>query len=335
MRTGAGGRNKEEPLRSRVLKRTRRFAPFSADDVSASSPRGFGAWLRGRRLSVPPVRVEESWRRETFFFFFFFFFSFFFFGRVAFLETPFFQIACLPVWIRWWREVPRGVPSGCRDPPCPHCAHEVTSGPSAPLITTLSPPPRPPSGLSTPRTTMGQKISGSIKSVDVRGEPSYRPVRRELRGPDFCRPPRLDLLLDIPAASPEAQLRHAWNPDDRSLNVFVKEGRQADVPPPPRWRRTRTASAARWATHGGSTPGRSTGRPDSGAPTPWWAWPPPRPLCTRWATRRWWAPTPSPGAGTWAATDSTTTARTGRPPRRRPRTPASWRRTSPSCCRTR
>lgn len=70
---------------------------------------------------------------------------------------------------------------------------------------------------------MGQKISGSIKSVDVRGEPSYRPVRRELRGPDFCRPPRLDLLLDMPSASSETQLHHSWNPDDRSLNVFVKE----------------------------------------------------------------------------------------------------------------
>lgn len=70
---------------------------------------------------------------------------------------------------------------------------------------------------------MGQKISGSIKSVDVRGESSYQPVRRELRGPDFCRPPRLDLLLDMPPASTETQLRHAWNPDDRSLNIFVKE----------------------------------------------------------------------------------------------------------------
>lgn len=70
---------------------------------------------------------------------------------------------------------------------------------------------------------MGQKISGSIKAVDVGGEPSYRPVRRELRGPDFCRPPRLDLLLDMPPATTEAQLRHAWNPEDRSLNVFVKE----------------------------------------------------------------------------------------------------------------
>lgn len=70
---------------------------------------------------------------------------------------------------------------------------------------------------------MGQKISGGIKSVDVRGEPSYRPLRRELQGPDYCRPPRLDLLLDMPLAGPESQLRHAWNPDDRSLNVFVKE----------------------------------------------------------------------------------------------------------------
>ncbi|CAB1349186.1 unnamed protein product [Coregonus sp. 'balchen'] len=70
---------------------------------------------------------------------------------------------------------------------------------------------------------MGQKISGSIKSVDTRGEPSYRPVRRELRGPDFCRPPRLDLLLDMPPATSDLQLHHAWNPEDRSLNVFVKE----------------------------------------------------------------------------------------------------------------
>ncbi|XP_041955502.1 SPRY domain-containing SOCS box protein 4a [Alosa pseudoharengus] len=71
---------------------------------------------------------------------------------------------------------------------------------------------------------MGQKISGSIKSVDVRGgEPSFRPVRRELRGPDFCRPARLDLLLDMPSAPADLQQRHAWNPDDRSLNIFIKD----------------------------------------------------------------------------------------------------------------
>ncbi|XP_074070999.1 SPRY domain-containing SOCS box protein 4 [Macrotis lagotis] len=69
---------------------------------------------------------------------------------------------------------------------------------------------------------MGQKISGSIKSVDVR-EPPYQSVKRDLRGPDFCRPTRLDLLLDMPPARSEVQHQHAWNPEDRSLNIFVKE----------------------------------------------------------------------------------------------------------------
>ncbi|XP_077579390.1 SPRY domain-containing SOCS box protein 4-like [Stigmatopora nigra] len=70
---------------------------------------------------------------------------------------------------------------------------------------------------------MGQKIAVSIKTEDVPGVPSFRPLQHDLEGSDFCRPPRLDLLLDMPSASPETQLCHAWNPDDRSLNVFVKE----------------------------------------------------------------------------------------------------------------
>ncbi|XP_077579906.1 SPRY domain-containing SOCS box protein 4a isoform X2 [Stigmatopora nigra] len=86
---------------------------------------------------------------------------------------------------------------------------------------------------------MGQKISGGVKSVDGRaesggggggsgGSPSYRPAlqcghRAEPRGPDLSKPPRLDLLLDMPCAGPDAQLRHAWNADDRSLNIFIKE----------------------------------------------------------------------------------------------------------------
>ncbi|XP_077472287.1 SPRY domain-containing SOCS box protein 4a isoform X2 [Stigmatopora argus] len=89
---------------------------------------------------------------------------------------------------------------------------------------------------------MGQKISGGVKSVDGRaesggggdgsggagGSPSYRPAlqrghRAEPRGPDFSKPPRLDLLLDMPCAGPDARLRHAWNADDRSLNIFIKE----------------------------------------------------------------------------------------------------------------
>lgn len=58
--------------------------------------------------------------------------------------------------------------------------------------------------------------------MDVR-EPPYRPVKRELRGPDFCKPARLDMLLDMPPAKLEVQYKHAWNNEDRSLNIFVKE----------------------------------------------------------------------------------------------------------------
>jgi len=37
------------------------------------------------------------------------------------------------------------------------------------------------------------------------------------------RPSRLDTLLDMPPVSYEEQVKHSWNPDDRSLNIFVKE----------------------------------------------------------------------------------------------------------------
>lgn len=35
--------------------------------------------------------------------------------------------------------------------------------------------------------------------------------------------PRLEYLLDMPQAAYNIQVQHAWNPDDRSLNIFVKE----------------------------------------------------------------------------------------------------------------
>lgn len=36
-------------------------------------------------------------------------------------------------------------------------------------------------------------------------------------------PARLEYLLDIPTCDYATQVLHAWNPDDRSLNIFVKE----------------------------------------------------------------------------------------------------------------
>jgi len=40
---------------------------------------------------------------------------------------------------------------------------------------------------------------------------------------DCSIPPRLEYLLDMPHCSFATQILHSWNPDDRSLNIFVKE----------------------------------------------------------------------------------------------------------------
>ncbi|XP_039223239.1 SPRY domain-containing SOCS box protein 1 [Crotalus tigris] len=69
---------------------------------------------------------------------------------------------------------------------------------------------------------MGQKVTGGIKTVDMR-DPVCRPLKQELQGLNYSKPSRLDLLLDMPSVSYEVQLLHSWNNDDRSLNVFVKE----------------------------------------------------------------------------------------------------------------
>ena len=41
--------------------------------------------------------------------------------------------------------------------------------------------------------------------------------------PARAMPPRLELLLDMPHAPREVQAEHAWNEEDRSYNIFVKD----------------------------------------------------------------------------------------------------------------
>ncbi|RZF40147.1 hypothetical protein LSTR_LSTR010099 [Laodelphax striatellus] len=53
--------------------------------------------------------------------------------------------------------------------------------------------------------------------------PISKPVIPDELAEDFALPARLDVLLDMPPASPEAQLKHAWNADDRSMNIYVKD----------------------------------------------------------------------------------------------------------------
>ncbi|XP_017767074.1 PREDICTED: protein gustavus isoform X1 [Eufriesea mexicana] len=84
---------------------------------------------------------------------------------------------------------------------------------------------------------MGQKASGGIKSVTREtpggtgggggvgggGIVTYKPVVPRELAQHFVRPPRLDVLLDMPPASRETQIHHSWNANDRSLNIFVKD----------------------------------------------------------------------------------------------------------------
>ncbi|XP_008553519.1 protein gustavus isoform X1 [Microplitis demolitor] len=85
--------------------------------------------------------------------------------------------------------------------------------------------------------TMGQKLSGGVKSVTRESGAgagggvgigggvavAYKPVVPREIAQDFSRPTRLDVLLDMPSATKDTQVHHGWNAEDRSLNIFVKE----------------------------------------------------------------------------------------------------------------
>lgn len=70
---------------------------------------------------------------------------------------------------------------------------------------------------------MGQKNSGGVKTVNREAPVPFKPIIPRELAADFTRPARLDILLDMPAAVRDTQLKYSWNCDDRSLNIFVKE----------------------------------------------------------------------------------------------------------------
>ena len=79
-----------------------------------------------------------------------------------------------------------------------------------------------------PFFNMGSRIS-AVKRSDHNDNRQgvYKPlniVREEHdRARDLARPEKLDILLDRPSPPEENQVEHAWNPNDRSVNVFVKD----------------------------------------------------------------------------------------------------------------
>jgi SPRY domain-containing SOCS box protein 1/4 len=72
---------------------------------------------------------------------------------------------------------------------------------------------------------MGQKLSGGMKQIarEPAGKAPVGSARQLVYSADLVKPNRLDTLLDMPPADKELQYKYAWNEDDRSLNIFVKE----------------------------------------------------------------------------------------------------------------
>ncbi|KAB5550591.1 hypothetical protein PHYPO_G00055450 [Pangasianodon hypophthalmus] len=78
---------------------------------------------------------------------------------------------------------------------------------------------------------MGQRVSGVVKSAEecegaaLALQVALVPLGRHGQGHRLGHlfSPRLELLLDMPPADFATQLEHAWNPDDRSLNLFIKD----------------------------------------------------------------------------------------------------------------
>jgi len=81
-------------------------------------------------------------------------------------------------------------------------------------------------------TSMGSSLSRAVKTVRSDGNGNVEPCQggqgeyqdKNLSSPSVQPTPvRVDLLLDLPPESKDQQLAQAWNPRDRSLNIFVKE----------------------------------------------------------------------------------------------------------------
>ncbi len=75
---------------------------------------------------------------------------------------------------------------------------------------------------------MTRGVMKHVRNCDGNGNIEQRGAGEKRAGtgaapPHLPVPPHLDLALDRPAASRAEMARHAWNPEDRSLNIFVKE----------------------------------------------------------------------------------------------------------------
>lgn len=72
---------------------------------------------------------------------------------------------------------------------------------------------------------MGGQVSRGIRHNhrDGQGAARAQPSKNGAAGGENKMPARLELLLDMPQVARETQIKHAWNSEDRSLNIFVKD----------------------------------------------------------------------------------------------------------------
>jgi len=66
-------------------------------------------------------------------------------------------------------------------------------------------------------------IRHSTRDGGSGGRGSGQPAKGGNTGGEVKMPARLEMLLDMPTVNRETQVKHAWNSEDRSLNIFVKE----------------------------------------------------------------------------------------------------------------
>ena len=72
--------------------------------------------------------------------------------------------------------------------------------------------------------SMGGSVSRGMKQMKTDGNGNVECVPAASSSePSEKVPVRVEMALDQPQEEKEEQVRHAWNPDDRSLNIFVKD----------------------------------------------------------------------------------------------------------------
>ncbi len=72
-------------------------------------------------------------------------------------------------------------------------------------------------------TLFSSSTGGVLKNRDKSGGHGGSSAPPRELPPEFRTPPRLEMLLDMPPCCRDIQLKHAWNQEDRSYNIFVKD----------------------------------------------------------------------------------------------------------------